>query len=103
MTNKLCSVPNLIMFLMVNIIVLGYSFNALWSIFLWVIIVPFILIELYIKRQKMKIIIMEKNMAIGLVVFFSCVIIAGLINGDLASVKKAFIFSVVYFGGTAMG
>lgn len=89
MTNKLCSVPNLIMFLMVNIIVLGYSFNALWSIFLWVIIVPFILRELYIKRQKMKIIIMEKNMAIGLVVFFSCVIIAGLINGDLASVKKS--------------
>lgn len=88
MINKLCSVPDLIMFLMVSIIVLGYSFNTLWSIFLWVIIVPFILRELYIKRQKVKI-IMEKNMAIGLVVFFSCVIIAGLINDDLASVKKS--------------
>lgn len=87
MINKLCSVPDLIMFLMVSIIVLGYSFNTLWSTFLWIIIVPFILRELYIKRQIK--ITMERNMAIALVVFFSCVIIAGLINGDLVSVKKS--------------
>lgn len=87
MINKLCSVPDLIMFLMVSIIVLGYRFNTLWSTFLWIIIVPFILRELYIKRQIK--ITMERNMAIALVVFFSCVIIAGLINGDLVSVKKS--------------
>lgn len=88
MINKLWSIPNLLMFFMLNIIVLGYRFNTLWSIFLWAIIVPFILRESYLKRQKLKIII-EKNIVIGLAIFGACIIIAGLINGDLVSVKKS--------------
>lgn len=31
---------------------------------------------------------MEKHLAIGLAIFFACMIIAGLINGDLVSLKK---------------
>ena len=86
--DKPCLVSNLLVFLMVNIIVLGYNANKLWSIFLLGGIAPFALRELYARKQlKIKLNI-DKYLIMGLVSFGTCIIIAGLVNGDLVSLKR---------------
>ncbi|MGN0954787.1 O-antigen ligase family protein [Dialister sp.] len=82
------TIPELIALIMTLLLTIGYKFS-LWSKFALAVIVPFILIDIYFNHKKIKLSI-NKHILWGFIIFSILIILAGAVNKDWLSIRKAY-------------
>lgn len=80
--------PKVITFLLVVILTLGYKYS-IWSEFALVVVIPFVLLEWKYCHKGLRLDINRKILW-GFIVFSILIILAGSINKDWPSVRKAY-------------
>lgn len=80
-------IARIIAFLMVIIGILCFKYDNVWGILVWAIFVPFAVVEWYLHHEKLEFMI-NRNMLIGFFLFCLTILLAGVINKDIISVRK---------------
>lgn len=80
--------PKVITFLLVVILTLGYKYS-IWSEFALVVVIPFVLLEWKYCHKDLKLTINRKILW-GFILFSILIILAGAVNKDWPSVRKAY-------------